>query len=382
MARLSSAERLNVLRTMRRVLSFVLLAALLVSAPGRAQAVAPPGFIGISPQATMDDADFELMQLAGIESMRVPMSWREIEPEPGDAWAPRWNGFDDAVAGAAEHGIRTFPFLAGTPGWVAPFPTAEPVESAWQRRAWKRFLGDAVRRYGPRGEFWDEHPDLPSLPIRKWEIWNEENIVTFSHQPSPERFARLIRLSGQLLHHVDPGSQVIVGGFFGRPLQVPPNVRSGDFLSRLYRARHVKRFFDGVALHPYVAQAGAMRAQILNLRRVMRLHGDAGTPLYVTELGWGSDSFESRWERGWLGQARELDRSFAMLAGNRARWRIGGVWWFSWTDAYGGCQFCDSAGLLTRGRQAKPSWYAFNAWTGGDAETVPRASGTSLLVAP
>ena len=32
----------------------------------------------------------------------------------------------------------------------------------------------------------------------------------------------------------------------------------------------MKRFFDGVALHPYVADAGAMRAQIRNLRRVMR----------------------------------------------------------------------------------------------------------------
>ena len=76
-----------------------------------------------------------------------------------------------------------------------------------------------------------------------------------------------------------------------------------------------------------------MRPQIDNLRRVMRVHDDAETPLYVTELGWGSDSFESRWERGPCGQARELDRAFAMLAANRWRWRVGGVWWFSWADA-------------------------------------------------
>ena len=84
-------------------------------------------------------------------------------------------------------------------------------------------------------------------------------------------------------------------------------------------------------------------------------------------MGWGSDGFESRWERGPRGQARELDRSFAMLVGNRRRWRIGGVWWFSWADTAGSCQFCDSAGLLTGGREAKPAWYRFNAWTGGDA---------------
>jgi len=369
---------------MRRVLLPLtcLVAMLALAAPAAAQGLAPRGFVGISPQRPIGTGDFELMQFAGIRSVRLPLPWSQIEPQPEDAGDPHWAPFDAAVKGAAEHEMRIFPFLCSTPSWVAPSPTAEPVESAEQRQAWLRFLRDTVRRYGPGGEFWSENPDVPQLPIRQWEIWNEENIVTFSHHPSPERFAKLIRISGRLLHHVDPGAQVIVGGLFGRPLQVPPNVRSGDFLSRLYRARRVKRFFDGVALHPYVARAAAMGPQIRNLRRVMRAHNDSSTPLYVTELGWGSDSFESRWERGWLGQARELGRAFEMLTQNQARWRIGGVWWFSWTDANGACQFCDSAGLLTHGQEAKPSWYAFNAWTGGDAETVPRASIPGLLGEP
>ena len=154
----------------------------------------------------------------------------------------------------------------------------------------------------------------------------------------------------------------------------PASTRSAD--------HPAERFFDGVALHPYVAEAGPLYGQIEDLRRVMRLHGDGGTPLYMTELGWGSDGFESRWERGPRGQARELDRSFAMLIENRARWRIGGVWWFSWADAFGSCQFCDSAGLLTADREAKPSWYRFNAWTGGNPRTVRRASVRALRGSP
>jgi hypothetical protein len=360
---------------MRRSLIALLTVALLALAPAAAVSqVAPRGFIGISPQGATNESDDELMQLAGIESVRLPMIWGSIEPDVANLEEPEWDSFDARVAQAAEHGMRVFPFLWGTPEWVSPYPSAEPVESAWQRYAWTSFLREAVGRYGPGGEFWEENPDLPRLPIRKWEIWNEENIVTFSHRPNPVRFAELIRISGRVLHRADPGSKVIVGGFFGRPLQVPPNVPSGDFLSRLYRAGRVKPFFDGVALHPYVSQAGAMRPQIENLRRIMRVHNDAETPLYVTELGWGSDSFESRWERGPFGQARELDRAFAMLATNRLRWHVGGVWWFSWADLSDACQFCDSAGLLTEAREAKPAWYAFNAWTGGDAATVPRAS--------
>lgn len=359
---------------MRRLLVIAAMA-LLGLFPGPAAArPAPPGFVGISPQSPDTNADFELMERAGIRSVRLPVGWAGIEPDASDRYDPHWGWLDNEVELAAKHGIRVFPFVWGSPEWVAPLPSAEPVESPWQREAWLAFLHRAVDRYGPEGEFWEEHPELPPLPFRHWEIWNEENIVTFSHRPSAERFAKLIRISGGLIHRLDPGAKVLIGGLFGRPLQTPPNIHSGEFLSRIYRARRVKRHFDGVALHPYVADADAMQPQIVNLRRVMRVHRDAATPLYVTELGWGSDSFESRWERGPRGQARELNRAFELLTGNRARWRIGGVWWFSWTDQAGACQFCDSAGLLTAAREAKPAWYSFNEWTGGDAETVPRAS--------
>jgi hypothetical protein len=346
---------------------------LLMLGPSASAAGAPLGFFGISPQNGSNAVDFKLMERAGIKSVRLPMNWSSIQADSPVVAEADWSEFDRAVELAAEHEISIFPFTAGTPGWAAPFPTAEPVENSWQRWGWGRFLREAARRYGPDGSFWEERPELPFLPIRHWEIWNEQNIVTFTHRPSPERFAKLIRLSGRILHRVDPGAQVIVGGLFGRPLQIPPNVASGDFLSRLYRARRVKPFFDGVALHPYVADARAMRGQIENLRRIMRRHNDARTPLYVTELGWGSDSGESRWERGLYGQARQLDRAFAMLAGQRHRWRVAGVWWFSWTDEGGFCQFCDSAGLLTHEREAKPAWYSFTDWTGGDPDAVRRA---------
>jgi hypothetical protein len=360
---------------MRKLLLISVSLALLAFFPATAGAYSvPQGFIGISPQNPANEKDYALMERAGIDSVRLPMAWSAIQEDDPVFSEPDWSGFDRAVRLAAERDIRVFPFLWGAPSWVSPHASAEPVESFWQRWAWSSFLREAVDRYGPDGSFWEENPTLTFQPIRRWEIWNEQNIVTFAHRPEPVRFARLVRLSGRILHNADPGSKVIVGGLFGRPLQVPPNVASGDFLSRFYGAGRVRQHFDGVALHPYVADAWAMRAQIVNLRRIMRAHGDAATPLYVTELGWGSDSFESRWERGPYGQARELDRAFSMLAAHRFRWRIGGVWWFSWTDEGGSCQFCDSAGLLTASREAKPAWYRFNLWTGGEPDTVPRAA--------
>jgi hypothetical protein len=340
--------------------------------PAAAHAYLPPGFIGISPQSAANAKDFELMREAGVESVRLPLYWSVVQEQPPSFLEADWDGFDHEVKLAAEAGIRVMPFVWGTPEWASPQVIDLPVRTAWQRWGWSKILREAVRRYGPNGYFWEENPELDFLPIRRWEIWNEQNIVTFADPVDPVAFARLIRISGRVLHRVDPGAQVIVGGFFGRPLQIPPNVASGDFLSRLYRTGNVKRHFDGIALHPYVARARAMGAQIENLRRVMRIHGDSRTPIYVTELGWGSRSGPTRWERGLYGQAQQLSQAFALLSVNRVRWKVRGAWWFTWTDEGGSCSFCRSAGLLTEKRRAKPAWYRFNAWTGGDPDTVER----------
>jgi hypothetical protein len=361
---------------MKRTLPIILAAAclvLLAAAQAATAAQAPPAFAGMAPQGPTDDHDFALMESSDVSSVRLPMYWAGIQPETPFVSEPDFDGFDHDVRLAAEHEIRVMPFVWGSPEWAAARSIDIPVGTSWQRSGWAQFLRAAVDRYGPYGTFWVEHPTLPYLPIRAWEIWNEQNIVTFSNSTSPARYATLLRASGRILHESDPGARVLIGGLFGRPLQVPPNTASGDWLNRLYRAGDVKQFFDGVALHPYVADAGAMRAQIRNLRRVMRLHHDAHTPLYLTEIGWGSDSYESRWERGLQGQARELNEAMSMLVVNRREWRIGGVWWFSWADLNDSCQFCDSAGLLTIDREAKPAWYLFNGWTGGDPSTVPRA---------
>lgn len=358
---------------MARRLIPILALALLVAMPAAARAYLPPGFIGVSPQSSGTQKDYELMREAGVRSARQLLNWAAVEPHNPAFGERHWDGFDHEVRLAAREGLTTFPVVAVSPRWVTTQGIDLPVANAWQRRAWASFVRAAVRRYGPEGSFWREEEDLPYLPVRLWEIWNEENIVTFASNPEPKRFAVLMRIAGRVIHREAPGSKVLVGGLFGRPLQIPPNIASGDFLSRLYRARRVKRYFDGVALHPYVADAKAMGAQLANLRRIMRRHHDGATPLYVTELGWGSADGPTRWQRGLYGQAYQLTKAFGMLSANRLRWRVAGVWWFTWSDEGGNCVFCGSAGLLTAKREAKPSWYRFNEWTGGDPETVPRA---------
>jgi hypothetical protein len=361
------------MRMARRLISAVLGVVLLLAAvPQAAPAYLPPGFVGISPQSAGTAKDYELMHEAGIRSVRFPLFWGAVEPE-NPAFTPRqWDSYDREVRLAAAAGLEIFPVVLGTPSWVSPLKTDLPIRTPMQRRAWASFLRAAVNRYGPNGSFWRGEEELPYKPVHLWEVWNEENIVSYMPRPEPKLFATLIRIAGRVIHHQAPGSKVILGGLFGRPLQIPPNVASGDFLNRFYRTGNVKRYFDGVGLHPYVADARAMGTQLQNLRRIMRRHRDFGTPLFVTELGWGSADGPSRWQRGLSGQAFQLSKAFAMLSANRVRWGIGGAWWFTWSDEGGNCIFCGSAGLLTRNREAKPAWYRFNEWTGGNADAVPK----------
>ncbi|MEZ5076000.1 MAG: hypothetical protein R2725_00990 [Solirubrobacterales bacterium] len=356
----------------RKLYAFLALA-LTALVPATARADLPTGFVGISPQGVTRATDYRLMGDAGMTSVRLPLFWSSVQPVSPRTAAANWTSFDGAVELAAEARLRVFPFFYGSPSWVASEGRALPVRSARQRRAWANFVRAAVRRYGAGGTFWATHPELPYLPFRRWEIWNESNIVSFMRNPDPTSYARLLRIAGRTLHREDPDAEVLVGGLFGRPLQIPPNVASGAFLAGIYRAGRVKRFFDGVALHPYVADVRGMTGQLRNLRRIMRRHGDARTPIYLTELGWGSRGGPTRWERGLYGQANQLSRAFRLVSRHRRGWRLGGVWWFTWSDEGGTCQFCSSAGLLTAEREAKPSWYRFVAWTGGDPDVVPRA---------
>jgi hypothetical protein len=360
------------MQSMGRKTSLVALVAFLaLAAP--AAAYLPHGFIGISPQSGATASDYQLMEKSGVRSIRLLFDWAAIEPDGPSPLGANWKGYDHAVALAAEAGMRVFPVLYGTPEWVAASEKRLPVANPWQRWAWASFLRAMAGRYGLEGSFWEENPELPELPIHLWEIWNEENLVTFAEKPNPVEFASLLRTSGAVLHRADPRAQVIAGGLFGQPLQIPPNIGSGNFIARMYRAGGVKPYFDGIALHPYVGAPEAMGRQLANLRRVMSHYGDRRTPLYVTELGWGSDPGPTRWQRGLIGQADALSESFEMLSANRQLWGVRGVWWFTWSDEGGTCIFCTSAGLLTARREAKPAWYRFNEWTGGNPNTVPRA---------
>jgi hypothetical protein len=362
------------------VLAVALLLAFLVGPElGGAKPVprAPKSFFGIVPQSELTPRDLAYMRAARIGSVRVPISWAEVQPKPRGPLD--WDTPDKVIEQVSLGGLEVLPFICSTPPWLAN-PKTLPVDTTRQRSAWRAFLRAAVKRYGPGGEFWSEHategpnyePAIPiANPVRAWQIWNEANFFYFAYPVNPAKYAQLVKLSSQAIKAVQPSAKVILTGLFGEPTaRGKRGMPAVDYLRRVYETPGVEASFDGVALHPYAVDAESLEEMIEGIHEVtLENHDRPG--LYITEMGWGSqnDFQEVAFEQGVRGQVRQLKASYRFMLENRRRLNLKQAYWFSWKDATGYCNFCDSVGFFRASAafHPKPAWHAFVQITGGRA---------------
>jgi hypothetical protein len=311
--------------------------------------------------------DLNRLQQGRVGTVRRLLYWGSVEPRPGQF---TWGGWDKRVGNLASRGISLLPFVWGSPRYIARHPSVPPVGSARKQRLWRNFLAALANRYGTNGTYWtapnlyrSQHPGKPPLPIRAWQIWNEPNLKKFfAPGPSVDRYAHLVQSAHRGIQSADPEGKVVLAGMSGRGT---PSDRA--FLNRFYRARGIKSSFDAVAVNPYASQVSQVGRKVRRIRRVMKRHGDGKTPLWITEIGWGShqpDRFGLN--KGVRGQKRMLRRSFRLVVRHRRAWHVRRLIWFEFRDpssSRGGCSFCTSAGLLKHNGKPKPAWRAFKRFT-------------------
>jgi hypothetical protein len=378
------AETMRLRRNVRALTAaFALAASALALSASAAQAL-PGGFWGVVPQAVPSLEQFQRLRQGGVESVRVPITWTVVQATRGASF--NWNGIDTEVEEASIAGIQVFPFLSGVPTWTGvpsvsvpgsggsvKAPAHLPV-SGVARSGWVAFVQAAIGRYGPNGSFWAEHPNVPKLPVRTWQIWNEENFVYFVTKPNPAEYGKLVGISYGAVKAVDPGAKVVLGGMFARPkggrskAKPKRNYFAADFLQQMYRTTPgVKAKFNGVALHPYSYNYQELPGEIDELRTVMAKGHDGGKGLWITELGWSSQppTRTDLFAKGAGGQAAQLRGAFGLFKRFQARWRLKGVYWFSVDDFGGACNFCDGSGLFGAGFKPKRSWFEYVKFAGG-----------------
>jgi hypothetical protein len=351
----------------RGIAMTVLLALLALLIPASGQAKVPRSFWGVSlTSGDVSKTDVGRMARGGVGEVHWTLYWPAIEPSPGMF---DWGQSDALIGKLASKRIRLMPAVYGSPGYAAGTPQTPPLDSTTARMEWSQFIQALVNRYGPGGDYWTnptlypmQHPNHRAVPIKAWQIWNEPNVNQyFNAKPPVSKYATLLRISHDAVKAADSRAKVILAGM---PGYTP--VRGPKFLNHLY-AHHIKPYFDAAAVHPYAPTVRLQERTLKQMRKVMGHHGDRRTPLWITEMSWGSahpDKYGLN--KGLRGQKRNLVKSFKMILRHRNRWRIGRLFWFQWRDlpkntppGYCNSSLCHSAGLIRANGKAKPAWGAY-----------------------
>jgi hypothetical protein len=332
------------------LMSSIVLLASGIAAPFPAQARVPRGFVGMAIGGPFfypdmnENAMMAQIVASGAQSVRTLFDWAGIQPYPNFSAVPpslrgefqdvggvptNFSPTDQIVALAASHRATILPVLEYAPRWDVQDPGngdsngQSPPKSTGP---FARFAAALVSRYGPNGSFWAQHPGIPRVPIRMWQIWNEPNFITYwSTQPFERSYVNLLRAAHNAIKAADQGAKVVLAGLTNF---------SWDYLRRIYKIRGARRLFDVVAAHPYTANPSGVVTILEKVRAVMDRFGDRRKPIIASEISWPSAKgqaqtlFENATTES--GQAGKTARAVRLLARDRRKLGLQAFYYYTW----------------------------------------------------
>jgi hypothetical protein len=299
-----------------------------------------------------------------------------------------------------------------------------PPKSGATRDAFAKFAGAAAERYGPGGVFWtvpisktfsaggilsqepcipiplvvtcppDDPPPPPpgdptptptplpptptpspldpslppcqctvAHPITTWQLWNEQNSPKyFAPKVSVSTYAKMLKSAGAAIRAKQPGADIILGGMWGPDSAEKVVTPVRKYLQKLYKVPGIKDSFDSIALHPYSSSADGSQEALRVAESVVKKK-DPKVGMWITEIGWASGGPKGEpFNKGKAGQAKTLKDAYKGFDKTKNKYRLRGVFWYSWRDKPGGdtiCTWCGHAGLRAKNGTAKAAWDAF-----------------------
>jgi hypothetical protein len=327
---------------------------------------APKGFFGVHVRS-LDGGDFNRMRRANVGLVRTGFTFSTARPRENDEYD--WTKFDGFVAGTARNGIDMLPVVHGLPPWMPGDEDSllrDPSKSVW-----RGYLTALVRRYGSDGEFWALNPDIPYHPVRTWQIWNEPNSFVNWSNPDAGEYGRLLTISARAIHAVDRKAKIVSAGVVSKPFN-DDSLAGARYLRRMFRSKAARRAADIIAIHPYTKTVREAKEMIEQARKVMDRAGLKRTPIWVTEIGWGTSTGPAestrsgaeqastgrrganagprnwrRWSISAAKQRRNLRHSFEMALGQRKKLGVRRVVWYQWQQGPDdACGWCQTSGLV------------------------------------
>ena len=320
-------------------------------------------FVGLTaPDQVLANARFRACAFNDLVRAHVGIV-RDVFPWAGIELAPGFYDFsttDKYVADAARHGMQVLPVLLMAPNFRSTAPSSSPKHGFYPPRNpndMGAFAAVLAKRYGPGGDFWMQHPEIPAVPIRSWQVWNEPNLpVYWADGPSPERYAELLKATAAGLRSVDPGADVVTAGL---PYSKDRRTMSPEQFLRGMYAAGAKDSFTTLAVHPYSDTVSRMVGALARMRRILDANGDNGVPIWVTEVGWATSGPPSVFTVKPRRQAQLIGSTVRTLARKRNSLGIKGLVVFTLRDSRPGPADHDywgfHAGLFNLKGKAKPS---------------------------
>lgn len=237
---------------------------------------------------------FHHLQQLGVGWVKVQISWKLYEPEPGNCHTERFAELDAFVRQANALGINILLSVSKAPEWSRP--TTEMDGPPADFALYTQFMRNLAQRY--QGQ------------VAAYELWNEPNLQReWNGRPlSGSDFVTLIQAGAAGVRATDPAALLIAGapattGINDRLTAIDDRV----FLQEMLDAG-VTAHVDAIAAHPYgwanppdstISQPDPaipshnnhpsffFRDTLADYRTLLDQSGSS-LPIWVTEFGWGS----------------------------------------------------------------------------------------------
>ncbi len=313
----------------------------------------PFGFVGVDvdqpvwPNSGVDlSQQLDEMVASGVDSVRAVVDWSAAQPYSSWSQVPQdqagqfvdvggiptdFTDTDALIAQTAQHGITVLPVVMNAPAWDAhSFPYGD-IAVPRTPGPYAAFVKALVLRYGPHGSFWSENPQIPRVPVREWQIWNEPNVYAFWPQSPPPwylGYVTLLKAAHAAIKQADPRAKVVLAGL--------PNYSWLD-LAKIEK-HGGRKLFDVAAVHPYTKSPKGVIEIIGFVRRVLDRYGGSRKPILADEISWPSAKGTGAEGVGFdivtteAGQAKKIAKMLPLLARDRRRLGLAGFYYYDWAS--------------------------------------------------
>lgn len=276
--------------------------------------------VGVSIHAIVDDREFDQMAKAGIEVVRLDLTWQRIERERGRY---EWDYYDRLVQKIVDKGMRPMIILAYSNTLYEStvevrkqdsskvFSRTAAPQSQASIDAYIRWSLAVVERYGKFDPM--------------FEIWNEPDHAFFwPPDGSPEAYIKLATATCQAIRKASPSAYLLGPG----AAHVPRGAgKFPAFLDAVIDSP-LPKCLDALSVHPYLDR-GQIDATgkvwgAIEQRLTEAASGKAGLQLISSE--WGLSTYQGR-----IGEAERASYLTKMLVLNSASGVPVSVW-YNWRD--------------------------------------------------